>query len=420
MATGTFYLGLDVGKRWHEAALLDEAEHLVWRHRVRPTRAGLEEFGRRLAGVEAAQVVVGLEATGPYWLTLHAWLADWGPGRLVVLNPLQTRAFRNANLRGAKTDRIDAVAIARLLRWAGEALSAHAVPPDRQQAARELSRLHVELTELRARQLVRLRSLLDRAFPELSAHVAGLGGKGALALLARWPTPALLAAADPAELGAVLRQASRGAWGAAKAEALLALARSSVGTADPYDATATAVRTLVSYVEHAGEQLRALARRLDEVLAPDEATRALLESIPGFGAGTARTWLAEALPIDRVYAKNGADKLVASVGLDAQLKESGRSAGKVRMSKRGNRYLRRALMLAAETAARTDLQCKAILRRQILRGKHYRVAVSHVARKLVHIAYSVLVHRRPYELPAEYRLGVIEPTPEANLSPSGA
>jgi transposase len=411
-----FFLGIDIGKRWHEAALLDEAEQVVWRHRFRPTRDGLASLGARLAPLAPEAVVVGLEATGSYWLTLHGWLVAWGPARVVVLNPLQTKAFRNANLRGSKTDRIDAVAIARLLRWARATLSAHTVPPEHQQAVRELNRLRVELIELRAQQLVRLRSLLDRAFPELSEAVPDLGGKAVLALLERWPTPALLADADRAALTAVLRQASRGSWREAKAEALAALARTSVGTPDPFDATATAVRTLVSYVVHAGEQIRALGRRLDVLLAPEVETRALLESIPGIGADTARTWLAEALPVERVYAKNGADRLVASVGLDARLKESGRSAGKVRMSKRGNRYLRRALMMAAENAARSDLQCRAILQRQLLRGKHYRVAVSHVARKLVHIIYSVLVHRKPYELPAEYRLGVIEPHPEPSTS----
>ena len=78
------------------------------------------------------------------------------------------------------------------------------------------------------------------------------------------------------------------------------------------------------------------------------------------------------------------------------------------MSKRGNRYLRRAIMLAAENAARVDPHFGAILKRQLLRGKHYRVAVSHVAHKLVHVIYSVLLHHKPYELPHEYRLGIIE------------
>jgi transposase len=113
--------------------------------------------------------------------------------------------------------------------------------------------------------------------------------------------------------------------------------------------------------------------------------------------------------VARFRGKGGADKLVALVGIDPRLKQSGASAGRVRMSKRGNRYLRRALMLAAESAARTDDQCRAILEKQRAKGKHYRVAVSHVARKLVHILYAVLTHERPYTIPAAYAAAAATP-----------
>ncbi len=219
------------------------------------------------------------------------------------------------------------------------------------------------------------------------------------------------------ELAGVLARASRGSLaappcGAAKAAELQALAAASVGVRDPLDAAALAVRTFVAQAEHLGDQIAALGARLGELLAPDAATEARLRSCPGVGVGTARTdtplaWRAEAPPIARFRGKDGADKLVALIGIDAQLKQSGASAGRVRMSKRGNRYLRRSLMLAAETAARTDPQCRAILEQHHAKGKHYRVGVSHVARKLVHLLYAVLTHERPYTLPPAYA-----PTPD--------
>ena len=397
-----YYLGLDVGKRAHEAALLDDAGAVVWRQRLTAGRDGLAALQERLAGVDAAALTVALEATGVYWLALHAWLTERGAARVVVLNPLQPKAFRNANLRGSKTDRIDAVALARLVRWEGATLNGHVRPDDRQAAARDVGRLRVEMVELRARQLVKLGALLDRTFPEFRAAFAKLGGASALAVLARWATPAALGAADEAELAAVLARASRGSLGAAKASELHALAASSVGVPDPLDAAAVAVRALVGHVEHLDAQVAALGARLGELLAPDAATEALLRSCPGVGVDTARAWLAEAPDLARVRGKDGADKLVALAGLDVRVKESGASAGRPKMSKRGNRYLRRALMLAAEVAARTDPQCRAVLERQRARGKHYRVAVSHVARKLIHIVYAVLTHERPYALPAAY------------------
>lgn len=405
------YLGIDVGKRAHEAALLDDAGAVVWRQRLTAGRAGLAALGGRLAGVDAGGLTVALEATGVYWLALHAWLTERGAARVVVLNPLQTRAFRNATLRGSKTDRIDAVALATLVRWMGAALSGHVRPDDRQAAARDVSRLRVEMVELRARQLVKLGALLDRCFPEFRPAFAKLGGASPLAVLARWATPAALGAADEAELAGVLARASRGSLGAAKAAELRALAAASAGVPDPLDAAAVAVRALVGHVEHLDAQVAALAARLGELLAPEAAGEALLRSCPGIGVDTARTWLAEAPPIARVRGKDGADKLVALAGLDVRVSESGASAGRPRMSKRGNRYLRRALMLAAETAARTDPQCRAVLEKQRAKGKHYRVAVSHVARKLVHVLYAVLAHERPYALPAAYAVSA-DPKPE--------
>ena len=253
-------------------------------------------MGGYLAGLDGAALTVGLEATGVYWLALHAWLAERGAARVVVLNPLQPGAFRNANLRGSKPDRIDAVAIAQLVRWMGAALSAHVRPDDRQAAARDVSRLRTEMVELRARQLAKLGAVLDRAFPEYRAAFSRLGGAAALAVPTRWPTPATLGAAEAAEVVAVLARASRGAFGAAKAAELRALAAASAGVPDPLDAVGVAVRTLVAHVEHLDGQIAALGARLGELLAPEAAAEALLRSCPGVGVDTARTWLAEAPP----------------------------------------------------------------------------------------------------------------------------
>jgi transposase len=275
--------------------------------------------------------------------------------------------------------------------------------------------VRTEMIELRARQLVQLHAVLDRTFPEFAVAFADLGSPSALAVLERWPTPAALAAARLPAVTRVLHEASRGHLGDAKAAALRALAQESVGLGDPHDAAAIAIRAMIAHLAHLAEQVRALGEHLDRLLAPAAATRELLDSIPGLGRESVRTWLAEAPPISYFAGKDGAEHLVAHVGLDAQLKQSGRSAGKVRMSKRGNRYLRRATMLAAESAARTDPQCRALFEKQRAKGKHYRVAVSHVARKLLHIIYGVLTRQQPYTLPTAHL--AVPPAAEMGLDP---
>lgn len=412
-----YYLGIDVSKRWHDAALLDGEDVVQWKLKFAARRTGLNALAARLGALAPAEVTVGLEATGVYWITLHAWLVQWG-ARVLVLNPLQTRAFRNASLRGGKSDELDAVSLARLVRWTATTLttlSVHVAPDEQQAAAREISRLRTEMMQLRAKQLVKLDTILERVFPEFREAFPSLSTRRARALLARWPTPALVRQAARADLVAVLEQASRGRVSTAKAEQVQALAAESVGVTDPLDAAAIAIRTVLEHLAHLDGQVAALGERLDALIASDAArasARALLETIPGIGPETARTWLAEMPAIERFAGKDGAERLVAAIGLDAQVRQSGQYTGKVKMSKRGNRYARRALILAARAAARTDPHFAAILKRQLLRGKHYNVATSHVAQKLVHVISSVLTHRRPYELPHEYRLGIIDATPD--------
>jgi transposase len=402
-----YYLAFDVSKRTHECVLLDEEDQVLWRLSIRANRTGFDTLAERLRDVDPKTVIAGLEATGRYWQTLHLWLLRWKPAKVMVLNPLQTKAYRNTNLRGSKTDRLDTKSIAELLRFTHRTLSTAHVPEDRQDAIRQINRLKTELIQQRASELVRLHGMLSVAFPEF-AELFTLSTKSARAVLLRWPTPqALVQNASPEELTALLRQSSRGRMGQAHAEALMQAAQGSVGVPDPHDGHGAVIRTTLALIEMLEEQADALSERIDQLLVGDHLeTATLLGSLPGFGKATVHTWLSELPPIEKFKAKNGAERVAATMGIDAKLRESGRFAGRVKMSKRGNRYLRRAILLAARTAARCDPQCRAIFLRHTARGKHYNVAISHVARKLVHIAYSVLINQKPYELPPEYRLGI--------------
>jgi transposase len=411
------YLAFDVSKRVHECILLSEEDKILWRMSVPANRAGFEALGKQLSEVDPSTVVAGMESSGPYWQTLHLWLLRWKPAKLMVLNPLQTRAFRNANLRGSKTDRLDTLSIARLLRWSHLTLSSAHLPVERIAAARQVSRVRTELIEQRSREVVRLKAILAMVFPEFE-EVLEVTTRSARAVLSRWPTPeVLLREASPEEITALLRGVSRGRFGAKKAEALLQAARDTTGVPDPHDGSAAVIGSLLHLMQPLDAEIEALGKKLEALQADQAETAALLKSIPGFGDSTVETWLAETPPIEQFKGKDGAERMVAAFGIDAKLRQSGRYSGHVKMSKRGNRYLRRAIILAARTAARQDPQCRAILMRQQLRGKHYNVAVSHVARKLIHIAFSVLTNRTAYELPAEYRLGIIQ---EPALAAAGA
>ena len=95
------------------------------------------------------------------------------------------------------------------------------------------------------------------------------------------------------------------------------------------------------------------------------------------------------------------DKLVAFAGTDPKLRESGQWKGKTPISKRGPRYLRRALFQAAIVAIRVSPMFKTIYQKQRERGKPHKYSVMAVCNKLARVVYSVLKNNKPFQEESE-------------------
>ncbi|MBV9544073.1 MAG: IS110 family transposase [Chloroflexi bacterium] len=110
-------LGVDTGKGRHQAAAYDpDAQRLVSQLGFTVDRGGFDQFRRFLErlGPMPDEIVIGLEATGHYHRTLVEYLVGYGY-RVALLNPLQAAQFRRSQGKRAKTDRLDAQALARFL-----------------------------------------------------------------------------------------------------------------------------------------------------------------------------------------------------------------------------------------------------------------------------------------------------------------
>src|ERR671934_1308311 len=88
--------------------------------RFRNTRVGVRALLDDLQGL-SEPAMIGLEATGHYWLALHDELVRAGH-TVQVLNPLQTHAYRKTTVRKVKSDRKDAWLIADVVRIGRDAL----------------------------------------------------------------------------------------------------------------------------------------------------------------------------------------------------------------------------------------------------------------------------------------------------------
>ena len=102
------YVGLDVHKDVVQACLIDEQGQRLESHRLPCTKESLEAFAReRLRPTDH----IALEATTNTWAVVA--LLRPHVGKIVVGNPLRTRAIAEAKV---KTDKVDAEVLFQLLR----------------------------------------------------------------------------------------------------------------------------------------------------------------------------------------------------------------------------------------------------------------------------------------------------------------
>lgn len=121
----------------------------------------------------------------------------------------------------------------------------------------------------------------------------------------------------------------------------------------------------------------------------------LMSSIPGVGLLTAATVLGETNGFELIRNKR---QLTSYAGLDVIEKQSGTSVkGKPKLSKKGNRHLRKAMHLPALAAIRHDERFKAVFVRLVSKhGIKMKAAVA-VQRKLLELMYTIFKTQKPFD-----------------------
>lgn len=384
------YCGIDVAKRKHSAMVINAKSETVRQNfTFRNDRQG---FDKLLGELEpfAEQLLIALEATGHYWLSLYEVLTSAGY-QVVVLNPLQVHAYQRSGIRKRKNDRIDSFWIADFARISNPQATTQQAPELLQ--LRDLSRFRIRLTENMGNCKRRILSILDRVFPEYEKLFSDVFLTSSRQLLAQAVTAQEFADFDLGELTSLLSSASRGRFGQEKAEAIQSVARQSIGVHFLADSVRIQMRCLLQQLDLLEAQRQEVNVMIEQLMQqlPQHIT-----SIPGIGLATGAAILSEIGDVNRFQSP---DKLVAYAGIDATVYQSGEfEALETHMSKRGSPYLRQALWQAASMAVLYDPQLKVYYQRKKAEGKHHGTAIGAVCRKLVARIYIILKENRPYEI----------------------
>jgi transposase len=104
-----FYVGIDIAKKNHEASIINSNGELLAKSiSFSNSQAGCAKLAALLDKFEAdtSKVIIGMEATGHYWVSLYSYLIDLG-FTVYVINPIQSDAFRKMYIRQTKNDSKD-------------------------------------------------------------------------------------------------------------------------------------------------------------------------------------------------------------------------------------------------------------------------------------------------------------------------
>ena len=383
------FVGIDIAKRNHEASVIAQDGSVVRKAmRFANSQAGYNKFMDMVRSLNEP-VVFGMEATGHYWLTLYTHLRNDG-FTVHVINPIQSDALRGMYIRKTKTDSVDSVIIADVIRFGRYCETS--VEPGDLQAMRELCRQRFYIIDMASDLKRKVIALLDQVFPEYEKLFSDTFGASSMEILSQYTTPEEMLSVSSQQLAEILEKASRGRLGAEKAVEIQDAAKNSFGIVMASSSFSLIIRQYI-------EQIRSLEASVDVFDA--EIARLLsgfdtqLTTITGVGPTLAAVILSEIGGDIRRFSSPA--KLAAYAGVDPTVKQSGDFSGsRMKMSKRGSPYLRRAIWLASTVAAFKDPAIHALYERKRAEGKDHMTVIGHVCRKMISIIFAVLRDNTPY------------------------
>ena len=385
------YVGIDIAKLNHFAsAISSEVEELIKPFKFTNDADGFQLLSSHLDSLPDDSFIIGLESTAHYGDNLVRFLVNEGH-KICVINPIQTSTLRKNNIRKTKTDKVDTYIIAKAL-MLQQSHRFITVSDINLMDLKALGRFRQKSLKQRTRLKIQLKTYVDETFPELQYFFkSGLHQRAVYALLKEAPSARDVASMHLTHLAHLLEVASHGHFKKETASQLRVLARKSVGSPDS---------ALSIQVVHAIEQIELLDSQIDHVEAEMTDIMKYLDSvimtIPGIGYINGGMILGEIGDIRRFP---GPKQLLAFAGLDPSVYQSGNfQAKRTRMSKRGSKVLRYALMNAAHNVVKNNSTFKAYYDAKMAEGRTHYNALGHCAGKLVRIIYKMLTDKVEFNL----------------------
>ena len=386
------FVGIDVAKDKHDCFIISsEGEVIADVFTIANSKDGFEQLLQTIntcTGIGGSKIKVGLEATGHYSYNLLGFLLDNGLPTYVI-NPLHTNLYRKSqSLRKTKTDRVDARTIASML-MSDVSLKPYTNIAYHNSELKSLTRYRFDKVKERSTLKVSVLRLVDILFPELEKLLPTLHSASAYALLSELPSAKHISETHLTHLTNLLYTVSKHRYGRDKAVQIREAARNSIGTYIPAKALELkhTIKLIKEFDNEIAEIELAIQSIMDKIDSP-------ITTIPGISVRMGAMIIAEIGDFNNF---DSPDEILAFAGLSPSTYQSGQLNNcYAHMEKRGSRYLRYALFNSAKLVCKWSPLFTNYLAKKRSEGKHYYVAISHAAKKLVRLIFALHKSGQPY------------------------
>ena len=375
----TMYLiGIDISKYKHDCFIATETGEIIKDvFTFTNNLQGFSKFLDVLINLDTTQTKrIGLEATGHYGRNLKVFL-DKHSYTYMEFNPFLVKKFSTSlTLRKTKTDKVDSRLLSMIL--LSVEYKVYPVKSYHIEEIKSLTRYYKVLVKKRSKEITNLTNILDYIFPEFKSFFNNQFSKTALYILENYQSPERISNMN-SKSHEKLHNKSRGRFSYARFIKLKILAKETIGSSsEVLNNQLQSCLRLYKAIQHEVDTI------FDKLLELSKKIDSPVFTIRGVGPISALSIVSE---YKNFTSFNSPGAMLSYAGLEPSVIQSGTIEKKGKMVKRGSGYLRETIMNVSPYFMMYNPKIYDYYHKKRNEGKPHRVALTHVARKLIRIIF---------------------------------
>ncbi len=385
------FVGIDISKDSFFTTAIDNNNNIVFSISCAMDEQGFATLLNSIYSHSTIDnVIVAMESTGCYHINLFSFLVSKNI-KTFVINPILIFNFAKLNMRKTKTDKKDSHTIARFLLANKDSIHQFDISQDLKEL-RDVSRERESISHLISGIKNEIKGILQTIFPEI-VPICNIFTHTMLHFLAAFPSARLINIAQKKDIQKALQNNTKGRKSSISAEDIINKAKYSIASVSI--AKELILHEKISTLLHLMEKLNRFTDILTSfcksiIIQEME----IINSIDGIGDTTAASFIGE---IGDIKNFDSPKSLIAFAGIDPTIYQSGKFQGKGKISKRGNKHLRRLIYIMTVNVVRLNSVFKEYFNKRIKDRLPYRKAIMATAHKLVRVIFSMLSHKSTFD-----------------------